>query len=173
MDNKETKKEHHEWLLVRRSKKTGKSIRSVSLDFDSEDILSQVKNASNFVCLAVKERWRRLQESKPYLTIAEEEFWSKVHSFFVQRFTFDSKKWFPEILTAELSTEIFDTSEEGLNWELEQGLYQEQIAQVKAALRLIREARKDQDYWRKLYAKFRLYWEWYKNAPYEKGRLKE
>ena len=71
-----------------------------------------------------------------------------------------------------MSTDIFDQAEEGLKWQLGCKLYPEQIVDVKAALRLIKKAREDPEVWRELYQKFRVYWEWYKHAPSERGLLK-
>jgi hypothetical protein len=172
MSNKETKK-HDYWLRVRRSRKTGRNVRSISLDSETDDILSQVDNVSKFVCDAAKEKWHRKRAGKPYLMIEEEEFWGQVHTFFVQHFLLEDKKWFPETLTPELSAEIFDQAEEGLKWQLEQGLETKQIEDVRAAQRLIRKAREDQEIWRELYQKFRVYWEWYKHAPAKRGLLIE
>lgn len=187
-DNKETNKKTKEpetseksgedigLMKVQRLKKGPRNIpRSISVDPETNDILNQVgkdRNVSKWVCEAVKEKWNREQGGRPYLLVAEEEFWGQVHTFFCNRFFQESKKWFPEILTPELSTDIFDQAEENLKGQLECNLYPEQVEDVRAAQRLVRKAREDPEYWRGLYQKFRTYWAWYKDAPSERGLLK-
>ena len=100
MSNKETKKpkKRHEWLMVQRSRKTGRNVRSISLDSETDDILSQVGNFSKYVCDAVKKKWHRKRAGRPYLMIEEEEFWGQVHTFFVQHFLLEDKKMIPRNL---------------------------------------------------------------------------
>lgn len=104
----------------------------------------------------------------PSLSNAEEEFWHRVYTFFINRYIQSSKQWFPEKLTAEPSAEIFRWTEEGVEKDLEH----HKMKEYYGALRLVRKARKDRQYWDELYQKFKEYWDWCKKAPTDKwGRI--
>jgi len=106
----------------------------------------------------------------PSLSLAEEEFWVAVKSFFANRFP----PYFPKIPTPELSAEIFIWAERYLKDDLEQLKGSEFQTQMYEALRLLKRAREDKEYWHELYEKFRRYWEWFTHAPTDEwGRVIE
>ena len=155
MNNKEepTAESKRIWRLAK--------IISTSLDAETEDILSKVENVSEFVRDAVKEKWYRQSSGQPLLSAPEQEFYERVLTFCMNKISIlHSAKWFPKDLTPELSEGIFTWTEK----DLQQDLKQEPLKEYYGALRLVKKARGDKEYWRELYKKFREYWEWEKRA---------
>lgn len=136
-------------------------IISTSLDAETEDILSKVENVSEFVREAVKEKWYRMQTGQPLLSAPEQEFYERVLTFCMNKISpLHREKWFPKELTPELLAEIFAWTEKNI----QQDLKQEPLKEYYEALRLVKKARSDKQYWDELYKKFRQYWQWEKRT---------
>ena len=147
---KSEKKERYEWLVIQRSKKTGKPIRTVALDRESDIILAGQKNASEWIRQAIREKAAR-ESGITHLTKAEEDVYSAAHTFFCQ-LSYKGER-FPEQIDDETSTELFDFVTKQLS-RLEDPAWESPIY----ALKLIEKARKDKAFWLELYRKIRVFY---------------
>jgi len=142
------KKRRYEWLIVQRSRKTGNPVRTISLDLETDAILSQQPNVSEWIREAIREKAGK-EAGIVTLTPAEDDVYSVISKFFSQ-LSYKGER-FPEQLNDEISAEIFDFAAERLS-RSEDPTWRSPIY----ALKLVKKVREDKEFWLELYRKIRI-----------------
>lgn len=160
---REKTKERYEWLVVQRSKKTGNPVRTISLDAETDAILSEIKGSiSEWIREAIKEKAGR-QAGVITLNVAEEDVYSVMWTFFSQ-LSYKGER-FPDVADEKLTTEILDFVHEHISTRIES----EEWNSPLYALKLVEKARKDKEFWNELYSRMRI--TYLRDLKHSRGKL--
>lgn len=170
-----TVKKRFEWAIVKRERKTGKIIKTVSLDPDTE-IPDDVKNFSEYVRDLIKqdvENRRRVkattEKTQPpdeTMTDAELELYEWLdNSVYFHKYGYEKYASVHEYLTLQPDGDTLlkllprlDIEIERCQREAEEQENSDRVEHFKVPRVLIEAVKKDPQLWNKVYEKFRKHW---------------
>jgi hypothetical protein len=165
LKEKKVPKRRCEWLLMKRSKRTGKVIKSVAFPFDLLEHADKQPNFSEYVVNLVRKDMeehgrteeREKESAQIELTWIEEAIYNECRGIFAEfgRLQFGEHY---EIMPLQPETDLLRSyfhSGSDIAFRIKENYEEDAYKEIMSFLEIIH---KDNDLWDKLYAKFCLYW---------------